>query len=534
MKVASFDYRSMQRPHLTSRRQEVNRRLNECWRLREEKTCRLVSDPSSQSLVPNFQAPTDSTALRFLKSMATWLRFITPKQKNPNPKTKVLSKISDEIALDLKKALDSRKVAKTMAESLSILLQNQSKNVRVCDAENTVLEIGKQIIAKNHMQGAFAMVDLARIAWNLIHLKDEILPLTPRFSVGQNSDPMVLLSLAASGIGFNCRSKGDLDAVSTVLRSKGLALAGRVFDCNPCKPHSYLNQLVREGVLHWCADSTQELKRIAIAHSKAKQLVNLPQLHISIQLDTICCSCGSDREFCTQCLMEESVNIARSGMLLGIKRFGLSFTVGKVFIKNHQNQNLETELSQILNIITQISSALEQLIGIKPDIVLDGGDLVSLEDWRVIKTCVAETRSEDRVAVDASQLLLEESIHIVARLQGKRGASNPADPTYAGMQYYIDDGCYGTFSSVVLEKVSVNPIALDPRGDQIKSPVLKASTVWGPTCDGIDCVVKVAALPDLNLGDWILFQGLGVGAQVSKVTKFNGLDSCSSVYCIRR
>ena len=34
-----------------------------------------------------------------------------------------------------------------------------------------------------------------------------------------------------------------------------------------------------------------------------------------------------------------------------------------------------------------------------------------------------------------------------------------------------------------------------------------ASSIWGPTCDGIDRVVECVRLPQLNVGDWIVWKG---------------------------
>jgi diaminopimelate decarboxylase len=51
-----------------------------------------------------------------------------------------------------------------------------------------------------------------------------------------------------------------------------------------------------------------------------------------------------------------------------------------------------------------------------------------------------------------------------------------------------------------------------PTGDPLYSPFLPMvdskdlqlhpSRVWGPTCDGLDCVEREANLPSLREGDW--------------------------------
>lgn len=31
-------------------------------------------------------------------------------------------------------------------------------------------------------------------------------------------------------------------------------------------------------------------------------------------------------------------------------------------------------------------------------------------------------------------------------------------------------------------------------------------SVWGPTCDSMDCISKTAKLPQLDIGDWLFFE----------------------------
>ena len=61
--------------------------------------------------------------------------------------------------------------------------------------------------------------------------------------------------------------------------------------------------------------------------------------------------------------------------------------------------------------------------------------------------------------------------------------------------------------------------------------LLYTSTVWGPTCDGLDRVCRDIALPELHRDDWLLFpiqcsngEGLGTG--------FNGFCPPDTAYCV--
>ncbi|CAM9755775.1 unnamed protein product [Sphacelaria rigidula] len=187
--------------------------------------------------------------------------------------------------------------------------------------------------------------------------------------------------------------------------------------------------------------------------------------------------------------------------------------------------------------------------------------------------------------------------HVVVREAGNEAATTKENgPTCnvgegrSGAMYYIDDGCYGSLSGALLRAEPVQPIPLvDPRRQRsptgpycskrrpdddnvtyeyqyhyhhrqqeqrgeptAKPPGTAASssgdklhisaaasaapcTIWGPTCDGLDCVSRVTLLPaELRPGrDWLFFpeRGMRAGADVSG---FNGLRPLESIYCVRQ
>lgn len=73
---------------------------------------------------------------------------------------------------------------------------------------------------------------------------------------------------------------------------------------------------------------------------------------------------------------------------------------------------------------------------------------------------------------------------------------------------------------------------LEPRG--LRSPLLPAvepaedaalypSTLFGPTCDGLDTVARGVPMPRLRTGDWVLFPRFGAYT-IAGAVNFNGFD----------
>lgn len=55
-------------------------------------------------------------------------------------------------------------------------------------------------------------------------------------------------------------------------------------------------------------------------------------------------------------------------------------------------------------------------------------------------------------------------------------------------------------------------------------------SVWGPTCDSIDCVSKKSILPSsLRVGDWLGFDNMGAYT-VCAASQFNGFEVSNVIY----
>jgi len=62
------------------------------------------------------------------------------------------------------------------------------------------------------------------------------------------------------------------------------------------------------------------------------------------------------------------------------------------------------------------------------------------------------------------------------------------------------------------------------------SEPLERSSVWGPTCDSIDCVCPLVELPSgLRVGDWLGFENMGAYT-VCAASQFNGFEVSSVIY----
>lgn len=74
------------------------------------------------------------------------------------------------------------------------------------------------------------------------------------------------------------------------------------------------------------------------------------------------------------------------------------------------------------------------------------------------------------------------------------------DDCFQGYMYYVNDGVYGSFNCLVFDHATVVPETVKESSNDALYP----SSLWGPTCDSLDCISKTAALPKvMPLYSWL-------------------------------
>ena len=65
--------------------------------------------------------------------------------------------------------------------------------------------------------------------------------------------------------------------------------------------------------------------------------------------------------------------------------------------------------------------------------------------------------------------------------------------------YYLNDGVYGSFNCILFDHHNPLAYALKGSGDNKGSgDELFECSVWGPTCDSLDCITKSVKLPKVR------------------------------------
>lgn len=130
------------------------------------------------------------------------------------------------------------------------------------------------------------------------------------------------------------------------------------------------------------------------------------------------------------------------------------------------------------------------------------------------------------IIAEPGRFYVASAFTLVTNIQSKKNIYDATTDAVNHKMYYINDGVYGSFNCLLYDHQIVKPILLQSRSeDETKY----ASTIWGPTCDALDEIIRDIPLPDLEMGDFIIFENMGAYT-IPVASPFNGFP-LPKVFC---
>eukprot|EP00270_Netrium_digitus_P015032 TRINITY_DN51_c0_g1_i1.p1 TRINITY_DN51_c0_g1~~TRINITY_DN51_c0_g1_i1.p1 ORF type:complete len:926 (+),score=276.50 TRINITY_DN51_c0_g1_i1:532-3309(+) len=369
---------------------------------------------------------------------------------------------------------------------------------------------------------AFYVMDVAEVLrlWSI--WREELPRVRPFYAVKCNPEPMILQLLAALGSGFDVASKAEIEAV----------MAAGVEDCganmifaNPCKLPSHMAAAAKTGVAMTTFDSVSELVKLKKYYPGVKAVLRL-------RSDDRNARCPLGVKYGAE--LEECEELLQAAMELGVHVAGVAFHVGSG----------ATDPFSYADGISAAKKVFEmaEKMGLPPMTILDiGGGFVSkgglgvdfsqasaainsaLDDYFPAQMGVSVIGEPGRYFAESPFTL---AAHVFGtRVRGKGQAKR--------MEYWINDGIYGSMNCLLFDHAVLSaralPVAtafegcLDGEGFEGENGNSRMfeSTVFGPTCDGLDTVLRNTCLPQLQCGDWLVFPRMGAYTQAAG-SSFNG------------
>ncbi|NXL03419.1 AZIN2 inhibitor, partial [Mesembrinibis cayennensis] len=338
-------------------------------------------------------------------------------------------------------------------------------------------------------QQAFFVADLGDIVKKHLRFLKALPRVKPYFPVKCNGSDGVIRLLAELGAGFACTNKAEIARVQSI----GVP-ADKIFYSSPCKQVAHIKYAASHGVQLMTFDNEVELSKVARSHPHARMLLGIaadssPSAHPSMTFGTTLKSC----RHLLETAKEQAVEVV-----------GISFHLGSC--------GLEPQAFAQSVATAQLAFEMGTELGYQMHLLDIGGGFPGTEDTRA--------RFEEIAAVINSALDLYFpdgcGVEIVAR---------PG-------RYYVNSAFTFAASIAAMEEVPAEQPGSDGRWDggtvtghrcilipcgRSVSPLQKpcpdrpsrSSSLRGPPGQAEDRIADGLELPELQVGDWLIFEDMG-------------------------
>jgi len=370
-------------------------------------------------------------------------------------------------------------------------------------------------LEQNKVDEAFFIVDLGEILEQYKTWKSHLPRVEPFYAVKCCPNPMVMKMLDILGCGFDCASKSEIVSVTDLN-----VAPNRIIYANPVKDPHYIKFARTQNVDMMTFDCECELYKVKLYHPYAK-------LVLRIKTD----DSGSVLKFSTKfgASLEEAKTLIEKAKSLELDIIGVSFHVGG-------KCNDASAYTKAIKNAREVFDMGKQN-GMNMYLLDIGGGFPGHESESEVpfeESCKAINDAIDtyfndipnfRAIAEPGRFFASKSHTLVFNVIGKKKQIVNGEPYFS---YYMNDGIYGCF----------NCIMFDGQKPEIKAFHIKENdklyktTMFGPTCDSVDTIIRGAELPELCVGEWCFVENFGAYTQAA-ASNFNGFTPIECFYILR-
>ncbi|CAK9805810.1 Ornithine decarboxylase [Anthophora plagiata] len=377
--------------------------------------------------------------------------------------------------------------------------------VKVFEDKDKDTDIIRSFIDKEHdaTQEPFCILDVADMMQKHKNWFSKMPRVIPHYAVKCNSNPMVLKILAAMNCSFDCASEDEIKQVM----AHGVSVK-RIIFANPTKWPTQINYAKKVNVDVMTVDGEFEILKIKDIFPKAK-------IVIRIRCDAKDCLVSLGTKFgCDP--NEEAVRLIHLTKNLGLTLWGFSFHVGSPCGELNAYSRGIGMCKRLMAIAKSVGCENVQLIDI-------GGGFSGNRDYsldkvaNIINDAIKDIDPSVTIISEPGQYYVTSAFTLASYLHTKRVIPQGEEMI---RMYYMSCGVYNCFIEELLNLKARLPIPLDKPASDKKF----VSSVWGPTCDSLDCILKDVMLQEFHIGEWLLWKDMG-SYSISVSSPFNGFNA---------
>ncbi|CAG8584252.1 7136_t:CDS:2 [Diversispora eburnea] len=362
-------------------------------------------------------------------------------------------------------------------------------------------------------ENAFFVADLGVIYRQHIRWKANLPRIEPYYAVKCNPDPILLKLLAVLGTGFDCASKSEIQTILDLGVDES-----RIIYANPCKQASFIRYAAQRDIRMMTFDNIDEIYKI-------KRYFPSALLVIRICVDDSKSICKLSPKFGAP--LDTTEILLETAKSLGMEVIGVSFHVGSGCYEENIFVDAVYRARYVFDQAERLGYNFHLLDvggGFSPAFDEIGKDNITFEKVASLLGPAIDKLfpSDVRVIAEPGRYYSASAFTIATHIIARRTTL-----------HYINDGVYGAFNCILFDHQVVQPKVLCKGGEftfeqEIEEPEYSCS-IWGPTCDSIDCITKKGYLPELIPGDWLYFEEMGAYT-ICAASQFNGFKKSNIIY----
>eukprot|EP00727_Mastigamoeba_balamuthi_P009632 m51a1_g5291 putative ornithine decarboxylase (417) ;mRNA; r:207763-209313 len=375
-----------------------------------------------------------------------------------------------------------------------------------------------KVLAENpQSQDPFYLVDLQCLVSQHEQWRKYLPMVEPFYAVKCNPNPALLHTLERLGTGFDCASREEMDRCLDM----GVAPENLIF-ANPCKLESHILHAKLRGVRKMTFDNADEAIKVARLFPEA-------ELVLRIITDDSHSLCKFSSKF--GALLSDARELLRVCHEHGVKATGVSFHCGSGCEDPAAFGKAVRDAATVFEMAKEFGFAMNLLD-------LGGGWQGDERIKPALKDVAAQIVPElkrfpagTRFIAEPGRYFASKSHVCVLRVHSRRVIRDAAGKAIKVL-YYVNDGVYQSFNCIFFDHQNPTPIVLPDEahpGQLADNAALVPSTVFGPTCDSLDCICKDLPMPLLDVGQWMYFVHMGAYTTAAS-TRFNGFAGAATCH----
>lgn len=379
-------------------------------------------------------------------------------------------------------------------------------------------------------EDAFFVGDMGEVARQQAQWVRLLPRVEPFYAVKCNPDPMVLKTLAGLHTGFDCASRTEIQ----MALDQGVA-PSKIIYANPCKQSSHIRFAASVGVTMMTFDNADELRKIRKVHPN-------PQMVLRIRTDDSRSICQLGTKF--GAMIDNVPYLLRVAKSLDMDVIGISFHVGSGCFDASAFGEAVVLARKAFDMgeAEGFKFRLLDIGGGFPGRLSDGVQFQEIAD--ILRPAIDQLFDPSvRVIAEPGRYYVSSAFTLSVNITSRRAVARDRNGSVAtasaddhpSFMYYVNDGVYGSFNCIMFDHQHCTPRVLMRNGvyhyvhPVDKHEVEYPCSVWGPTCDSIDCIGKNFSLPELEVGDWLYFDNMGAYTMCA-ASNFNGFKKSGIMY----